>query len=140
MSHVNVKLKANWAAADVLIRAAADALAATGQDIAEKAREAMTPGHFFDTGLSQDETRYEQLTDTSGQVHIPTDYSAYPEFGTVRLSPRPVLGPAVDECWPERLHTHWDEARHGTLDPHPAPGPAMDPISRADRTTGGGTP
>ena len=135
-----VRLRGNWAAADILIIQAADAMAATGADIAENARENMTPGWFFDTGLSQDETRYEQLTETSGQVHIPTDYSAYPEFGTIHQEPHPVLGPAIDTMWPASIAQHWDEARLGQLDPHPTPGPAMDPISREDRTTGGGYP
>ena len=135
-----VRLRGNWAAAAVLIEAAANAMAATGQDIAEAAREAMVPNHFFMTGLSQDETRYEQTDVLAGQVHIPTDYAAYPEFGTDKMEPRPVLGPAIDTMWPASLGQHWDEARAGTLAERPAPGPAMDPISRDDRTTGGGYP
>ncbi len=128
----------NFAAALKLEQEAADALAKTGQRIAELARENMTPGHFYDTGLSQDETRYEQLTETSGQVHIPTDYAAYPEFGTIHMAPRPVLGPAIDACWPSVMIGYWSAAKRGAIDPHPTPGPPMDPISRADRTVGGG--
>ena len=116
-----------------VIERAMAAVAATGQDIAEATREAMTPGYFYETGLSQDETRYEQIEPLKGVVHIPTDYAAYPELGTVHMAPRPVLQPAIDQCWPSKLEEHAAEARSGMLPPAPAPHPMIDPISQAQR-------
>ncbi len=102
-------------------------ISATGKDIAEATRENMTPGHFLDTGLSQDQTRWEQLEELAGQVHIPTEYAAYPEFGTAHMAPRPALTPAVEAVWPEQLHRNWIAAP--LLPPADAPeppGPAID--------------
>lgn len=110
------------------------AIAATGEDIAQTARELMTPGHFLDTGLSQDETRWEQLGTLNGQVHIPTAYAAYPEFGTAHMAPRPVLTPAVMYHWPSTLYRHWAESDLPALKPLGG----MTPIGRGDRRTGRG--
>lgn len=118
-----------------LLERLARTIAATGEDIAQQTRENMGPkGHFYDTGLSQDETRYEQLGPLKGQVHVPTDYAAYPEFGTSRMAPRPVLTPAIMLHWPAKLHEHWAEEDLPALKP---PG-GMAPISRSDRRTGQG--
>lgn len=131
----NVTLTSNFAGARVeLLERLARTLAATGEDIAEQTRMNMTPNHFLDTGLSQDETRYEQLGPLKGQVHVPTDYAAYPEFGTSRMAPRPVLTPAIMLHWPAKLHEHWAEEDLPALKP---PG-GMAPISRSDRRTGQG--
>lgn len=109
-------------------------VAATGEDIAEQTRENMHPGFFLDTGLSQDETRWEQLDKLSGQIHIPTAYAAYPELGTARMAPRPVLIPAIMMHFPSKLHEHWAE---GDL-PELKPFGSVEPMIRADRRTGQG--
>lgn len=127
-------------ATSLLHEALARALAQTGRKIAERTREGMTPGHFLDSGVSQDETRYEQLTTTSGQVHIPTDYAGDAEYGTHAMEARPVLRPAVAATWPATLHGYWGQAMAGlkageqqVLPEIDQPGPAMQPISREDR-------
>jgi hypothetical protein len=109
-------------------------VAATGEDIAQATREEMTPGHFLDTGLSQDETRWEQLERFSGQIHVPTNYASAPEFGTVHMAPRPVLVPAIMMHFPSKLHEHWAEGELPELKPFGG----IDALSRADRRTGRG--
>lgn len=84
-------------------------VAETGRDITESTRENMTPGHFLDKGLSQDETRWSQVSPLAGAVQVPTDYAAYPEFGTSRMAPRPALTPAIAQHWPATLHRNWDD-------------------------------
>lgn len=110
----SVSLRSRFPHARALLEEAlARALAETGRKIAERTRENMTPGHFLDSGLSQEETRWEQLTPTSGQVHIPTAYAAYAEFGTTHMAPRPVLRPAIDQTWPASLYGYWGYAMRG---------------------------
>lgn len=129
MIRSNVVLRSHFGLArQIMVDRARRAVAETGRQIAERTRENMTPGHFLDTGLSQDETRWEQLTEDSGQVHIPTDYASAPEFGTVHMAARPVLLPAIMELWPDALHKNWRRA--DALPEINPPGPAMDPISR----------
>lgn len=83
-------------------------VAQTGRDIAQSTRENMHPEHYFyDTGLSQDETRWSQISPLSGAVQVPTEYAAYPEFGTSRMAARPALTPAIMQHWPSTLHKNW---------------------------------
>ena len=112
-------------------------VAATGEDIAEYAQLLMVPGHFYETGQSEDETRYEQLTRRTGVVHLAMDYDAYPELGTIHMAPRPVLQPAIDWAWPHRLDVHAEEARAGTLAPAPDPAPITPPVSDAGFSAAG---
>ena len=104
------------------------AIGQTGKEIAEQTRENMTPGHFLDTGLSQETTQWEQLDADGGQVHIPTEYAAYPELGTSTMEARPVLIPAIMQLWPERIHKNWERA--GLLGPNDPPTTPSPPISR----------
>ena len=102
-------------------------ITATGKDIAEKTRENMVPHHFLDTGLSQETTRWEQLGELNGQVHIPTAYAAYPEYGTSHMAPRPALTPAIEALWPEQLERNWRDAPLlPAADAPGPPGPAID--------------
>lgn len=134
----SVVLKSRFPHATALLHdALTRALAQTGRTIAERTREEMTPGHFLDTGLSQQETVWEQLTPTSGQVHIPTDYAAYAEFGTAHTAARPVLRPAIDRTWPATMHGNWGWAMRGlsqsgrqVLPPTDTPRPPGQPVSR----------
>jgi hypothetical protein len=134
-----------------MLEALARALAMTGKAIADQTKATMQPGHFLETGLSQETTLYEQRTTTSGQVHIPTSYAAYPEFGTVHMAPRPVLMPAIQAKWPTSLYGYWGQAMKGlasgqqVLPATPAPGAPTPPIDPAGttgsgRTKLGGTP
>jgi hypothetical protein len=117
-----------------LLERLARTIAETGEDIARQTRQNMTPHHFYDTGMSQDETRWEQLGPLHGQVHIPSAYAAYPEFGTRRYAARPALTPAVMLLWPSALHRHWAEDDLPALKPFGGVGP----INRSDRRTGRG--
>jgi hypothetical protein len=131
------------AARAVVVEAASRAVAATGRAITADARRRMSPGYFYDTGLSSRETVWEQLSPIRGQVHIPTVYAAYPEFGTAHTGARPVLRPAIAALWPSALYGFWRQAQAGlrasrqVLDPLDPPGPPGAPI---DRTSGGPQP
>ena len=102
-------------------------ITATGKQIAEQTRQNMTPGHFLDTGLSQETTKWEQLEPLAGQVHIPTAYAAYPEYGTSHMAARPALTPAIEALWPEQLERNWRAAPLlPAADAPGPPGPAID--------------
>ena len=103
---------------------AARAIAATGRDITETAKALMTPNHFYDSGLSQETSQWTQTSHEGGAVQIPTEYSSYPEFGTVKMDPRPVLTPAIDQHWPATVLKHWAESSLvpiGSIEPLLAP-------------------
>lgn len=129
MINAGMKMSLRFAAAKlIMVDRARRAVAQTGKDIAEQTKANMSPGHFLDTGLSQETTQWEQLTEDGGQVHIPTDYAAYAELGTVHMAARPVLTPAIMQLWPDAIHKNWRKA--DTLPAIDPPGPAMDPISK----------
>jgi hypothetical protein len=135
MFKASCTLKNNFAGArEAVLEQFARTIAATGEDIAEQTRENMTPNHFLDTGLSQDETRWEQLSRFAGQVHIPTDYALWPEVGTAHMAPRPVLTPACMQHFPARLYEHWAESSLPALKAFGGIGA----IGRSDRRTGRG--
>jgi hypothetical protein len=100
-------------------------VAETGRDIAQTTRENMTPGHFLDTGLSQDQTRWSQVSPLAGAVQVPTEYAAYPEFGTSRMAARPVLVPAILQHWPSTLHKNWNDPLLPEVGPITGPVPPV---------------
>jgi hypothetical protein len=112
----------------LMLEHARRAIAQTGREIADQTKANMTPGHFLDTGLSQATTQWEQLSADGGQVHIPTEYAAYPELGTSRMAARPVLMPAILQLWPDRIHANWHRAH--LLPPADPPTTPSPPISR----------
>jgi hypothetical protein len=142
-----VVIKVQFAIAEAaLIEMARRAVAQTGRRVATQAQQAMVPGHFYDTGLSQQNTRWEQLSANGGQVHIATDYAAYPELGTHQMAPRPVLGPAmtgaalVCETLAAAAGMALGAGRGQTLPPPGAIQPPGAPVSRVGGQGQGGTP
>lgn len=75
-----------------------------GAAIATQTQENMYPGHFYLTGASHDQTEYVPTGPLSGEMRVPTTYSAYPEYGTVHMAPRPAVRPAVDKEWPAKVY------------------------------------
>lgn len=129
MATSSVRLTNRFKQSEATIREyLARTICATGKQIAEETQANMTPGHFLDSGLSQENTQWEQLTELSGQVHIATDYAAFPEFGTAGMVARPALHPAIDAVWPDRLERNWRAAP--LLPPADSSGPPNPPVSR----------
>lgn len=127
MPQSSVRLTNRFAASRLIVRDyLARTITATGKDIAEQTRNNMVPNHFLDTGLSQENTQWEQLGELEGQVHIATDYAADPEFGTVTMAARPVLRPAIMQVWPDQLQRNWRAAPLlPKADPPGPPGPVV---------------
>ena len=125
-SYVRITSRFAAVAAEEIDRAAR-AIAATGRDMAQSAKDGMTPNHFLDSGLSQETTQWTQTSHEGGAVQIPTEYAAFPEYGTVRMDPRPVLTPAIDQHWPATVLKHWAES---SLEPIGSIEPLLAPIAK----------
>lgn len=108
---VTVTLKNNFglARAQVLDHFARTIMA-TARDIEQATKQNMTPGHFLLSSLSQQTTTSRRTGPYSAIIQVPTQYAWFPEKGTKRMAPRPVLTPACMLCFPSRLYQHWDEA------------------------------
>ena len=64
---------------------------------------ASAPGEApaIDTGNLLNSGYHKMTGPTEGEVGFGAEYAVYLEMGSVRMAPRPFLGPAVERVWPE---------------------------------------
>ena len=55
----------------------------------------------IDTGNLLNSGYHKMTGPTEGEVGFGAEYAVYLEMGSVRMAPRPFLGPAVERVWPE---------------------------------------